>query len=279
MEPFATFLVLTAAVLHASWNALLKRTGDGLVLIAVISAASAVIGIAGIFLFPLPMQDAWPFIAASALLHTGYKIFLIRAYRYGDLSQAYPIARGTAPVLVLIVTSLFLGEHMGPGNAIAILIIAAGIGGLALGARSASSLEAISVFYAFATAGFIASYTMVDAVGARLALTPHGYTAWLFAIEGLYFPLIVLYRRGPGALTAMRSCLRPGAIGGALSTGAYWLVIWALTLGPTAPVAALRETSIVIGALIGVVFLKERMGPRRIIAACVVAAGVILLQL
>ena len=110
-------------------------------------------------------------------------------------------------------------------------------------------------------------------------MTPHGYTAWLFAIEGVYFPLIVLYRRGPGALAATRRCLRSGAIGGALSTAAYWLVIWALTLGPTAPVAALRETSIVIGALIGVVFLKERMGPRRIIAACIVAAGVILLQL
>ena len=265
--------------MHASWNALLKGTGDGLILIAVISAASAVIGIAGIIIFPVPLSEAWPFIAASALLHTGYKLFLIRAYRYGDLSQAYPIARGTAPVIVLIVTSLFLGEHIGPGNAIAILTIAVGIAGLALGSRTASSLEAVSVFYAFATAGFIASYTMVDAVGARLAMTPHGYTAWLFAIEGLYFPLIVLYRRGAGAIVAMRSCLGPGAIGGALSTGAYWLVIWALTLGPTAPVAALRETSIVIGALIGVVFLKERMGPRRVIAACIVAGGVILLQL
>ena len=265
--------------MHASWNALLKGTGDGLILVAVISAASAVIGIIGIVVFPLPKPDAWPFIATSALLHTGYKVFLIRAYRYGDLSQAYPIARGTAPVIVLIITSLFLGEHIGPGNAIAVLVIAAGIGGLALGPRTVASLETRSVFYAFATACFIASYTMVDAAGARLAMTPHGYTCWLFALEGIYFPLLVAFRRGKNSLAAMGKCLKTGIIGGALSTCAYWLVIWALTLGPTAPVAALRETSIVIGALIGVVFLKERMGPRRLVAASIVAAGVILLQL
>jgi drug/metabolite transporter (DMT)-like permease len=278
VDPIVTTLVILAAVMHASWNALLKGTGDGLILVAVISAASAVIGIAGIAFLPLPQPEAWPFIGASALLHTGYKIFLIRAYRYGDLSQAYPIARGTAPVIVLIVTSLFLGEHIGPGNAIAVLVIAAGIGGLALGRRTAASLESRSVSYALGTACFIASYTIVDANGARLAMTPHGYTCWLFAIEGIYFPLLVLYRRGRGSLAAMGNCLKAGSIGGALSTGAYWLVIWALTLGPTAPVAALRETSIVIGALIGVVFLKESMGPRRIVAASIVAAGVILLQ-
>ena len=279
MDPVVTGMVLLAAAMHASWNALLKDTSDGLVLVAVISAASAVIGIIGIIAFPLPMQDAWVFIAASAILHTGYKIFLTRAYRYGDLSQVYPIARGTAPVIVLIVTSLFLGEHIGPGNAIAVIVIALGISGLALGRRKAASFESMSIFYAFVTAGFIASYTIVDATGARLAQTPHGYTAWLFAIEGFYFPFIVLYRRGPDALFAMRGCLRIGSLGGALSTGAYWLVIWALTLGPTAPIAALRETSIVIGALIGVFFLKERMGSWRILAAAIVVAGVILLQL
>jgi drug/metabolite transporter (DMT)-like permease len=278
VEPLVVAVVLVAAVLHATWNALVKLNGDRLVLMAALNVCSAIIALACIPFLPLPEPSAWWFLGLSVIFHIGYQTFLLEAYRHGDLGHVYPIARGTAPLMVAAGAFLLLGERLEGGSLLAVVVIAAGIISLAFRGGPRLAEEPRPVLYALATACFIAAYTMSDGHGARVAGSPHAYTAWLFLLEGIAFPAVVLARR-PGALSAMARAWRPGLAGGVMSMIAYWLVIWALTRGSMAPVAALRETSVIFAAVIGAVFLGERFGGWRIAAAALVAAGVILLRL
>ncbi|MCG8690473.1 MAG: EamA family transporter [Minwuiales bacterium] len=272
-------LVLLAALLHAGWNAMLKLNGDRLAVMAMIALGSGVIAAFLAPFAPAPDPASWPYIAASVALHTGYKLFLIRAYRHGDLGQVYPIARGTAPLIVVAVAYLLLDERLGLFGMAAVLVIAVGILSLAFVPGRSLGADRHALLFAFGTALFIAAYTVVDGVGARLAGTPHGYVLWLFVFDALPLTIVALASRGTVFLTALRANWRPGFAGCLMSIAAYWLVIWALTLGPMGPVAALRETSVLFAALLGSVLLKEGFGPRRIAAAGLVAAGVVLLRL
>jgi len=230
--------------------------------------------------FPAPAAAAWPWIAASAIIHAGYKLFLIRAYEHGDLSQIYPLARGSAPVMSAIAATFYIGEALAPSKAAAIVCIAGGVLLMSMrGGADFRRMPAQAVLWALGTACFTASYTIVDGIGARLSGTPSAFTFWMFAGDGLCLLLWTLWRRGPRAFAAMRPAWKSGFAAGSLSLASYWVAIWAFTQAPIALVAALRETSVLFAMLLGALLLRERVGAPRWIAAGLILAGVGLIRI
>jgi drug/metabolite transporter (DMT)-like permease len=282
MIPLPVFVaVLAAALLHAGWNALIKIGLDRFSSILLLALVQGAIALALLPFFDPPARAAWPWVLAGSLLHSGYKLTLIQAYRHGDLSQVYPLARGTAPLIVASAGALFLGEEMSIVGIAAILSIAAGI--MLMAARSGeggagTGLGRAGLGFALATACFTASYTMADGVGARLAGAASGFALWMFAFDGLIMLAYGLATRGGGALAAMLPAWRGGVAAGAMSLGSYWIAIWAFTQAPLALVAALRETSVLFALLIAFFLLKERIGPWRVSAAILILAGIVLMR-
>jgi drug/metabolite transporter (DMT)-like permease len=278
MDTLVFWAVLTAAAMHAGWNAVVKVGNDRFSSILLLSLIQSVLALLLLPFFPLPANAAWAWLAASALLHTGYKFVLSRAYEHGDLSQVYPLARGVAPLIAAVVGIAALGETMSPPKALSVVAIAFGVmamkGDAMLGTISVKALA-----YALATAAFTASYTLVDGVGARMSGTPSGYTMWMFVGDGLCMIAFTLSARGGGAIHKLTPDWRSGMAAGAMSLGSYWIAIWAFTLAPIALVAALRETGVLFAMLIAVVFLKERAGAWRWLAASSICFGVILMRL
>jgi drug/metabolite transporter (DMT)-like permease len=274
-----TLAVLGAGFLHASWNALLKSStgGDALLDTTAVVAGSSLWGLAFVGLVPFPPPGAWPFIAASSAIHFGYYITLSQAYRTGDLSFAYPLMRGTAPLLVTILGTIVLHElpsvQMGAG----IALISLGIVSIAFVQRHAH--PGAAAYWAFANACIIAVYTLIDGAGARASGNALSYVTWLIFLEGIPFVAWVVVRRGRPALAYLRRSARIGLVGGGCSLAAYGIVLWAMTRAPIAAVAALRETSVLFAALFGSLWLKEGFGWRRLAGAASVAAGIAALKL
>jgi drug/metabolite transporter (DMT)-like permease len=270
-------ITLLAAVLHAVWNAIAHAVPDRLVGFALIGLAYVVVGGVGVLVLGPPPAGAWPFVLASAAVHVVYTLLLWLSYQLGDFSQTYPIARGTAPFVVAVV-EIALGRELPALQLVGILVISTGLLSLALegGRLSRSALPAVGA--AVATGVAIAGYTVIDATA--VASTPVlVYAAWMFFLQGPVLPAIAVLRRGRGLFGQVRPVLWAGLGGGLVSLAAYGLVLVAQTSGATAAVAALRETSIVIGALIGTLFLGERFGRGRVVAAAVVAVGIALVCL
>ncbi|SAK60738.1 multidrug DMT transporter permease [Caballeronia fortuita] len=273
-------VVLLAAVLHASWNAMLHGNRDRFLSMTWMSIAIGVVSSFVVFYLPMPASAAWPYIVASGLVHIVYNVSLVRSYRRGDLAQAYPIARGSSPMLVTLGAAIFAHEAIGPLHALGIVLISGGIIALALQGGHVSRAGALA---ALTTGVTIAIYTVIDGIGVRLsdgeALT---YTAWMFMFYWI-MPLIFIARRGAAALwTPFRDA--PMAIGSSLAGGlvsiaAYGIVIWAMQSGAMGAVSALRETSVVFAALIGRVFLREPVSAKRWLACVVVAGGAVCLGL
>jgi drug/metabolite transporter (DMT)-like permease len=275
--PGVVGITLLAAVLHATWNAIAHGTRDRLAGFALIGLAYTGVCGVGVLLLGLPPSSAWPFIAASAGLHVVYQLLLWASYQLGEFSQAYPVARGTAPWLVAVLV-LASGRAVPGRQLVGILVISLGLISLALdgGRLRRSALPALGA--AVATGVAIAGYTVVDADA--VATTPVVvYAAWMFLLQGPAMPLVALWRRGPTLGVRARSVLLTGVGGGLVSLVAYGLVLVAQTSGATAAVAALRETSIVVGALIGTMVFGERFGRGRAVAAAVVATGIALISL
>ncbi|HEY4343190.1 MAG TPA: DMT family transporter [Parvibaculum sp.] len=272
--------MLLAALFHAVWNALIKSNADRLSMMAYVAGGGSLLMLPLLPFAPFPSWEIWKIILLSLALHTGYKVFLVKAYMHGDMGQVYPLARGTAPAIVTLVGFLFLGERLPLGATVGIVMILAGIVSLAWRSRNGARgpTDPRAIFYALGTSVFIASYTLNDGLGGRLAESASAYVIWLSALDGVSITAIALWRRGPALLRPRRDMLL-GLGGGFISVVAYWLVIWAMSVTALGPVAALRETSVVFGALISGLILKEGLGARAIIAACVVAAGVILLKM
>ncbi|HZG10324.1 MAG TPA: DMT family transporter [Allosphingosinicella sp.] len=273
----AVFLaVLFAALLHASWNAWVKGGDDRYLSILRMSAGQSVLAALLLPFFTLPAAHVWPWIAASAALHTGYKIFLINAYERGDLSQVYPLARGTAPLIVAVASLVLLAEVPPPLRLAAVATIGAGI---LLMATGRGRLSGTALLLALGTAAFTASYTMVDGLGARLSGNASAFILWSIAIDG---PLMLAYgaiARGSASLRPVLSGWRQGLGAGAMSAGAYWIVVWAFTQAPLALVAALRETSVLFAMLIAVFFLGEKITAPRWAAAGLILTGLVLMRL
>ncbi len=277
MDPVVLALVLLAAVLHASWNALVKVGGDPFVRLAVLNVVSGLCALPLLLLVGSPAAASWPYLGGSVAIHVAYNLTLAYGYRSGDLSHVYPIARGIAPPLVALGAWLMAGESPGPIGALAILVISGAIASLAFGPGwRLGPLR--PVWFALATGLGIAGYTICDGLGGRMAGDVLGYIAWLFVLDAVPFGLIVAFWRRHDLARQLRASGGAPALGGVLALAAYGLVIWAMSRAPMASVSALRETSVIIAALIGTRLLREPFGTRRVVAASVVALGVILLE-
>lgn len=276
MSGFALSLVLTAAVLHALWNAIVKGAGERALVMGTVAFAHVVVGAAALLFVPMPAPAAWPYLAASALIHYAYFAFLFLSYRHGDLSQVYPIARGVAPLLVALGALALAGEMLPPAGWAGVIAVSLGIATLALGRNGALKASRFAVLSALATGMMIASYSVVDGLGIRLSQAPAGYIAWIFALE-LPIPISILWHRGARAGPLPRRTLAIGFVGGLLSVGAYALALYAKTIAPLAAVSAVRESSVIIAALIGVWLFGERPWQRRVVAALIVVLGVVLI--
>ena len=279
MDTYVIALILLSALLHAGWNTLVKRQGDPLIVLAAISSWAAVLVLPVLPFLPFPSSSTWPYLFLSVALHTTYYVFLSNAYRHGDLGQVYPIARGTAPLIVAALSPSLADETLTAQALAGILLITLGVASLAFRGGSPVARNPRPVVYSLVAALFIAVYTAIDGLGARVAGTPHVYIAWLFVLDGIPIPAIAWWRRGPVAVNWVRANWRSTLAGGAMSLTAYGMVIWALTLAALAPVAALRETGVIFAAALSSLVLKERFGGRRIASACLVAAGAIVLRL
>lgn len=277
MSNAALVMVLAAAVLHASWNAIVKAAADDRALtMAVVALAHAVVGGIAIFFTPTPAPAAWPFLFGSSLAHYSYFSFLFLSYRHGDLSHVYPIARGVAPMLVAIGALIFAGEMLSPMAWAGVIAVSLGIGLLAVGRNAAGVANRAALLSALATGVMIATYSVIDGMGIRQSEAPFGYIAWILLLQlPLAFGFIALRGRAAGKIS--RRAVGIALAGGLLSVLAYGLVLYAATLTALAAISAVRESSVIIAALIGIVLFGERPWGRRIIAAAVVAGGVILL--
>jgi drug/metabolite transporter (DMT)-like permease len=284
VTPLVVAAVLAAAVTHAGWNAIAHGIRDQLVAFALIGAADMVCGAVLAAYAPLPAAGAWPYLIASVVLHVGYQALLMRAFRLGDFGQVYPVARGTAPLLVTVLALALVHERPGPWQTAGVAATCAGLVGLAVwGLRRRSGAQSRpagpALLAAVGTGCAIAVYTVIDGLGVRESGTPLGYVAWLVALMGPAIPLYALAVRGRALLDEVRPVMWLGLLGGVLSTAAYGLVLWAQTRAPLAPVAALRESSVIAGAAIGAVVFKERFGGHRVAAAVLMAVGIALMLL
>ncbi|GMQ90507.1 MAG: DMT family transporter [Gammaproteobacteria bacterium] len=278
MSPEIAALVLLAALLHALWNALVKAGLDSLLILASVALATTVTGALMIPFFPPPAPASWLYILLSSVLHYGYYLFLLQAYRFGDLSHVYPMARGIAPLLVAGGAALFAHEFLSATATAGVALASIGITSLAFAGGPPWKSDARPLLFALGTSVFIAAYSVVDGVGVRLSNSPFGYMAWLFLLE-FPFPAVALYRCRRRIVAFVRTQWKSAVGAGVTSVGAYALVIYAVNFAPMASVSALRESSVIIAALIGTLLLGEPSGWRRVGAAVMVVAGVALLTI
>jgi drug/metabolite transporter (DMT)-like permease len=266
--------VLSAALLHASWNVLVKSGGDKDLETINIAVGSGLVALVGAFFVPSPAAASWPWVAASAVVHILYFVFLAGAYRWGELSYTYPLMRGGGPMIVALAGALALGEVLPPGETLGIVIICAGILAFASGRHDRRATA-----FALANAVVIAAYTLIDAHGARLSGAPVGYTLWFFAANGVVILIYGYLRRGRVVGAHFAANWTRALIGGSCAVAAYGIALWAMTRAPVAVVAVLRETSVVFAAVIAFVVLKEKMTRRRLVATGAVLIGLVVLRL
>jgi len=282
MDSFVFAAVLFAAACHAGWNASIKRTLDPLATTVLIAVGAAIVALPAVPFTGLPALASWPWLIASVIIHLFYFAGLIESYRAGDMGQVYPIARGSAPLMTALITTLFVGEQLSVAGWLGIVLLGGGVLLLSLrGGRDLAQLDRRAVGFALFTAVTICAYSVVDGVGARLA-GPGNANAYSVVLFIAIAPVVVVYalaRRGTAVLPAMLPYWKTGLAGGALAVISYSIAIWAMTVAPIAMVAALRETSVLFGALIAVAFLNEPLRGSRIVAALMIVAGLVLIRL
>jgi len=280
MDPFVFIAVLFAAACHAGWNAAIKRGLDPLAMTVVVSLGAMIVAALALPLVGLPAAASWPWCIASVFVHLGYFAALAESYRLGDMGQVYPIARGSAPLMTAVVTTLFVGERLGLVGWCGIILLVAGVILLSLGGgRALARLDRQAVGFALCTALTICAYSVIDGIGGRHAGSANAYSVALFMGIGPVMLVYALARRGRKLVAAMADNWSTGLAGGALQLGSYGIAIWAMTVAPIALVAALRETSVLFGAIIAVVFLKETPRANRLVAALMIVAGLTLIRL
>lgn len=279
MENLVFLAVLFAAACHAGWNALIKVGLDPLSTTALISIGSGLVALPFVPVTGFPAGAAWPWLAASVVIHLVYFASLIESYRTGDLGQVYPIARGSAPLMTAAATTLYVGETLSPVGWSGIVSLVAGVFLLsAHGGRDLAGIDRRAVGFALFTGLTICAYSVVDGVGARLSGNPNAYSLWLFIGIAIVMLPYALFRDGRGVIPAMQRYWRRGFAGGALQVVSYGIAIWAMTVAPIAIVATLRETSVLFGAIIAVAVLKEPLRTMRIAAALLIVAGLVLIR-
>lgn len=280
MSPTVVAAVLAAAVLHATWNAILKAGLDPFRLMVLTAMCGAAVALPFLLWLGLPPLAAVPAVFASHLLHVGYMLALTEAYRTGDFGRVYPIARGTAPLITAAVAAFIFPDRLGWTGFGGILLLGSGICLMSL--RKHAHLERLSrrsIGFALTTSAFIAAYSVVDGYGGRLSGNTVPYSLTLFVLDGISMAALAWWRRGAASFKTMRPYIGHGLVAGSLSNVGYGTVIWAMSVAPVAAVAALRETSVLFAVLIAAVWLREPLPPVRLIAAALILAGVVLLRL
>ena len=279
--------VLLGAALHAGWNALVKSSGDKPLDTALVHLLGALVAVPLLVIVGLPGPAGLPYIAASLVIHIGYYIALAGAYQHGDLGLTYPIMRGFAPLLVALGSGSLIGEVPSPAAWAGVIGITTGVALVGLARPGEALHHRKAQMFAFANAGIIAVYTVVDGLGVRAEVAAGGsalrYVMLLFVLDGIAYPLLVWLRRGPEGRAHILAYARQrwplAAVGGSASIGSYAIALWAMTRAPVASVAALRETSVLFAAVLGTVLLKEKFGLQRAIGTAVIVAGVMALRL
>ncbi|WP_299085515.1 DMT family transporter [uncultured Ruegeria sp.] len=279
MQTHVFLAILVAALLHAGWNSVVKLDIDrrsSVLLLAIVQALAA------LPILPFvqqPDSSAYAWIVAAALLHTGYKIFLVEAYARVDLSQAYPLARGTAPLLVTLFSVLVLGEAFSSGSLVGVGLISVGIFVMALRGGHIDRLRGTALFFVIGTAGFTASYTLVDGIGARIAGTSSGFILWMVIGDAIGMLIYSAAARGRSAFSGLKPAWKTGTAAGLMSLGSYWIAVWAFTKAPIALVASLRESSILFAIIISTLLLGESVSRWRWASGCAIFCGVIFIKL
>ncbi|MCH7371446.1 MULTISPECIES: DMT family transporter [Aeromonas] len=277
MTPTIFAAILLAALLHALWNALAKRQAAGRVSVLLVALCSGLFSLPFLPLVGLPDPAEYPWLALSILLHSGYCLFLGRAYRLGEFGQIYPLARGSAPLLTLLLGALLLGEWPGWLAVVGALVLVSGV--LLMAWRGGIRLAPAALTAVLITALFTAAYTLSDGMGARSAGAPIRYTLWLFFLTALLMPLLMRWQSRSSLRSLSRGDWHTGALGGLLSLLAYGIVIWAMTQAPIGLVAALRESSVLFAVLLSWLWLGEKLGRVRLGAALVILCGILLIRL
>jgi drug/metabolite transporter (DMT)-like permease len=278
MEFHVFVAVLFAAVLHAGWNAVIRGGGDRFQGMLLLTATQGVMALAMVLFVPLPDGIVWVWVLGSGLVHTIYKLFLAAAYQHGDLSRVYPIARGAAPMIVVFVGYFLLADTIENKEYAGIGLIGVGVMMMARGVFSngeSRRLLPLALGSAVCTAG----YTIVDGMGARVAMNATMFTAWLFIFDAMFFSVYSLISRGTAAFQASSRAWGIGAFAGVLSLATYWIAVWAMTVAPIALVAAVRETSVLFAVIIGVVVPKEKADIGKVAAALVIVVGIVIIRL
>ncbi|WP_339452518.1 EamA family transporter [Pseudomonas sp. JAI120] len=269
-------IIMLGAALHATWNAVVKGGDNKLLTTCMIASIASLIASAVIPFLELPSKESWPFIGASVILQVVYFVLVASTYRIADMSQTYPIMRGTAPLLVATASVGLLSESLSSFAWLGIAIICIGILSMAatpgIGQRK-------GLLLALVNAAVIAGYTLIDGVGVRKSGAPAAYTLWIFLLTGLALALWACAVRRREFWRYLARHWRPGVIGGFGTVVSYGLALWAMTAAPIATVSALRETSILFGVVISALVLKEQLTRRRIMAACIIAGGAMVLRL
>ena len=278
MTAFVFVAVLIAALLHACWNAIIKFGDDKLQGMVLLSVAHGLIGLMLIAIFPIPSKESWWLLAGSVLFHLMYKTFLTFAYMRGDLSRVYPIARGTAPMIVLVISLIALSDLMLASQIFGIVLVGLGITLMAWGVFAHGEERAL-VPYALLAAVGTAGYSLFDGLGARVSGSVSGYIGWLFFFDAFLFTVGGVAIKGHAVLPKSVKIWMLGLIAGVCSVAAYWIAVWAMTLAPIALVTALREVSVLFAVLIGVLFFKDKAMVGKIFAGLVIVAGVIAIRL
>lgn len=277
LEPFLIVIVLIAALTHAAWNALVKSSGDKLMMATYIQGMGLVLGSVLIWFVPLPTPEAWPFIIASVIIHTGYHLSLITAYRYGDLSFVYPLARGSAPIMIAVGAAIWASEVPNTYAIIGIIMVSVGI--MAMGFEKAvrTRLHVAPFVLALVVGLHITAYSIVDGIGIRKA-DAFSYIIWLHAIEGIPFFLWIALKRPRDVIPFVEKNWKSATMAAFGAKLAYGLVLYAFASGALASVTALRETSVLFAAAIGAIFLSEKFGWQRWLAAALIVSGVLVIQ-
>jgi drug/metabolite transporter (DMT)-like permease len=265
--------------MHSGWNAVVKGSGDPF---ASVTHVTLFYGAIAALLLPfvdVPAPPVWVWLAASAALHTLYRFMLAGAYRTGDMAQVYPIMRGGAPMMTAVGAALLLGEVISGRGFLAVAVLSAGVFLMSLKGGRVGSPGGRAIAFAFGSAACTCGYTLVDGWGARLNGSGPGFALWMFVVNASVMQAIALAWRGREVYADLRAEWGKALGGGVMSMGSYFIAIWAMTKAPIALVAALRETSVLFGALIAFVMLKEPLTGWRFLASALVLSGVALLRL
>jgi drug/metabolite transporter (DMT)-like permease len=278
VSSLAFLSVLFAALLAASWNAIIKAGIDKHLDIILVSCAAALISLVALPFVPQPAVASWPYIAASTVTQPIYYLLLTAVYRTGEMSEVYPLMRGTAPLLIAMAGGPLIGEALPVQGWIAVALICGGVFALAIDAHRRNGATRSAAPFAFANAIVIAAYTLIDGVGVRKSAAPASYTMWIFVLSALPLLAWTLWRRRIDFLTHAGGRWHVGMFGGAATLGSYGVTLWAMTSSPIALVAALRETSIFFATAIAVLVLGERVSWMRYAAIAVIASGAIAIR-